>query len=61
MSDTKMEDKSQISDGYHTFAELYEHRHALFIALANTYAPTAFKTLKNKEGEKWEGREKVRA
>lgn len=22
-----------ISDGYHTFGELYEHRHALFIAL----------------------------
>lgn len=27
------EDKSQISDGYHTFAELYEHRHALYITL----------------------------
>lgn len=27
------DDNSQISDGYHTFAELYEHRHALFIAL----------------------------
>ena len=31
-----MEDKSQISDGYHTFAELYEHRHALFLALVST-------------------------
>jgi hypothetical protein len=29
----KIEDKSQISDGYHTFAELYEHRDELFIAL----------------------------
>jgi len=27
------EDKSKISDGYHTFEELYEHRHALFISL----------------------------
>jgi hypothetical protein len=27
------EDRSQISDGYHTFAELYEHRHGLTLAL----------------------------
>lgn len=26
------EDKGEISDGYHTFNELYEHRHLLFIA-----------------------------
>ena len=26
-------DASQLSDGYHTFAELYEHRHALCLAL----------------------------
>ena len=26
-------DKGEISDGYHTFNELYEHRHRLFIAL----------------------------
>lgn len=25
----------QLSDGYHTFDELYEHRYALFVALAN--------------------------
>lgn len=36
--------KGEISDGYHTFNELYEHRHALFCyairngAFANTYA-----------------------
>lgn len=27
------EDLSQISDGYHTFGELYEHRHSLVLAL----------------------------
>lgn len=27
------EDTSKISDGHHTFGELYEHRHALFLAL----------------------------
>lgn len=26
--------RQQISDGYHTFEELYDHRHALFLALA---------------------------
>lgn len=30
-----MTDKKHISDGYHTFEELYEHRHSLFIALCN--------------------------
>lgn len=27
----------EISDGYHTFNELYEHRHALFITLLKHY------------------------
>lgn len=27
----------EVSDGYHTFDELYEHRHLLFIALCKTY------------------------
>lgn len=31
-----------ISDGYHTFDELYEHRTALFIALCKVYAETDF-------------------
>lgn len=38
------------SDGYHTFDELYEHRHVLFIALCNAMS---------RIGEEWgsEGRE----
>lgn len=32
-------DPGEITDGYHTFSELYEHRHALFIALARLYSP----------------------
>ena len=28
-------DSNKISDGYHTFGELYEHRIALFITLSN--------------------------
>lgn len=31
-------DKGEISDGYHTFNELYEHRIALFIALCHIYS-----------------------
>lgn len=27
----KKKDKGKISDGYHTFDDLYEHRHALFL------------------------------
>lgn len=27
------EDKAKLSDGYHTFEDLYEHRHRLLIAL----------------------------
>lgn len=48
-------DVSQLSDGYHTFAELYEHRHTLFAALMYAYAPLAFKTRRNQEGEEWPG------
>ena len=31
-----VEDTNEISDGYHTFGELYEHRITLFIALCNS-------------------------
>lgn len=48
------------SDGYHTFNELYEHRHALFALLLEgmdeVYLPaTVWKTWRNKEGEIWDG------
>jgi hypothetical protein len=32
----------EVSDGYHTFSELYEHRYALFCALVKVY--DAYKT-----------------
>ena len=32
-----VEDTNEISDGYHTFGELYEHRITLFIALCKRY------------------------
>ncbi len=44
-----------VSDGYHTFNELYEHRHLLFINVALAHKANAFKTWKNHKGEEWEG------
>lgn len=44
-----------ISDGYHTFDELYEHRIALFIALCRQFRAHAWKSLKHSNGEEWEG------
>lgn len=40
-------DTGKISDGYHTFDELYEHRITLFIALCRAYAKdvTEYKSL----------------
>jgi hypothetical protein len=32
----KLTDKNDISDGYHTFGELYEHRNRLYISLCKT-------------------------
>ncbi len=50
-----MSDKGNISDGYHTFNELYEHRHALFLNVVKAHKEQAFKTLRNQKGELWEG------
>ncbi|MFN0203121.1 MAG: hypothetical protein ACKVTZ_16465 [Bacteroidia bacterium] len=44
-----------ISDGYHSFDELYEHRIALFIALCRAYRQHAWKSLAHSNGEIWEG------
>lgn len=44
-----------VSDGYHTFGELYAHRHALFANLCMLHRQQAFKTRLNDKGEAWEG------
>ncbi len=46
---------SEISDGYHTFGELYEFRSLLFIAVLQAYPQYAWRALRNSDGEKWEG------
>lgn len=54
-----LELKEQVSDGYHTFEELYEHRYALFIALANTLfvhdLADVYIAEANADGTKWDG------
>lgn len=50
-----MEDKGKISDGYHTFDELYEHRHALFIALMRSHPKISWRANNNSDGTSYSG------
>lgn len=50
-----------VSDGYHTFAELYEHRITLFIALCQKMADfpekdtIVWRSKKHSDGSEWDG------
>ena len=48
-------DIGRTSDGYHTFHELYEHRHALFLALASAMPEKAWAAREHHDGTKIEG------
>jgi hypothetical protein len=49
-------DPNQLSDGFHTFGELYEHRHALFCALVRLAPPlTVWRTWHHEDGSMFEG------
>ena len=54
------EDTNIISDGYHTFGELYDHRVTLFIALCRLYeryvAPGVFPTKEGRLYDVWRSR-----
>lgn len=45
----------EVSDGFHTFNELYEHRIALFIALAVSHGDIAWRSMKHEDGTMFEG------
>jgi len=45
-------DASQLSDGYHTFAELYEHRHALCLALMRAMPQHCWFSSRHADGER---------
>lgn len=44
-----------VSDGYHTFDELYDHRCHLMIALMLQMPAISWRADKNDDGEKWSG------
>lgn len=46
---------AQTSDGYHTFQELYDHRHALWAVLLENYRSRAWKTRVTKDGRETPG------
>jgi hypothetical protein len=55
----KCEDGAEVSDGYHTFDELYEHRFELYLAfaklLAETETETIFRCKKHHDGSSYDG------
>lgn len=46
---------SKLSDGYHSFEELYEARCLLFIGLIRAYPDKSWRAKRNHDGSKWEG------
>ena len=48
-------DPNKISDGYHTFGELYEHRCALFIQLCKCYKDDCWFSLKHSDESSYDG------
>ena len=44
-----------ISDGYHTFNELYHHRAVLFSVICNTFKDKAWKSKKHDTGDMYDG------
>lgn len=52
MAELKIEvaDIGEVSDGYHTFNELYYHRMMLFAVICNTYKTRAWKSWQHDDG-----------
>ena len=44
----------EVSDGYHTFNELYLHRNTLFSVLCNTYRSDAWKSMRHADGSMYD-------
>lgn len=49
------EDISSVSDGYHTFDELYEHRHLLFLNLMRMHRAAAWIAEAHEDGSEIDG------
>ena len=48
-------DFSQISDGYHTFSELYKHRHMLYLYICGSRSHECWRTKKDSNGVEADG------
>lgn len=48
-------DLTRVSDGYHTFQELYDHRNHLFMALMKSFPDLSWKSKKHHDGSGYEG------
>lgn len=48
-------DPGEVSDGYHTFNELYAHRCTLFLALISCRPEISWISKKHHDGSAWEG------
>ena len=44
-----------LSDGYHTFNELYHHRAVLFSVICNSFKPLSWKSKKHNDGTMYHG------
>lgn len=51
----KVPDVGEVSDGHHTFNELYDHRHALFMALMAAHPEMSWRSKQHEDGSMWEG------
>lgn len=55
LSSEQVADMGEVSDGYHTFNELYDHRVRLFSTLMNAYPHLSWWSRKHSDGEEFEG------
>jgi len=51
----KVEKTNNVSDGYHTFGQLYDHRITLYIALAKKMASDVWRSVHHSDGSMYEG------
>ena len=51
----QLKNPGQISDGYHTFDELYEHRITLFIALMKSHPKISWRANNHCDGSMFDG------
>jgi hypothetical protein len=55
VTDDAVRDKGEISDGYHTFNELYEHRHILFLGMLSASREKAWRSKLHADGTMFDG------